>query len=49
MADVLLYIVRLAGVLKVDLDAAVRDKLKANAAKYPVDKAHGSSAKYTDS
>lgn len=48
LADVLLYTVRLASVLKVDLDSAVRDKLKANAVKYPVGKAHGSSAKYTD-
>ncbi len=48
LADVLLYTVRLASVLNVDLDAAVRDKLKANAAKYPVDKAHGSSKKYTE-
>lgn len=48
LADVLLYTVRLANVLKVDLDSAVQDKLKANAAKYPVGKAHGSSAKYTE-
>ena len=48
LADVLLYTVRLAGVLKIDLNAAVTDKLKANAAKYPVDRAHGSSAKYTE-
>lgn len=48
LADVLLYVVRLASVLKVDLDAAVRDKLKANAAKYPVEKSHGNSKKYTD-
>jgi dCTP diphosphatase len=47
LADVLLYTVRLASVLNVDLDSAVRDKLKANAAKYPVGKSHGSSAKYT--
>jgi dCTP diphosphatase len=48
LADVLLYTVRLASVLKVDLDSAVRDKLKANAAKYPVGKSHGSSTKYTE-
>ncbi|MDN0083672.1 nucleotide pyrophosphohydrolase [Crenobacter sp. SG2305] len=35
LADVLLYLVRLAGVLGVDLDHAVRDKLAKNALKYP--------------
>lgn len=35
MADVMMYLVRLAGVLGVDLDAAVRDKLVLNARKYP--------------
>lgn len=46
MADVLMYLVRMASVLGVDLDAAVRDKLVSNAAKYPVDRARGSSKKY---
>lgn len=35
MADVMMYLVRLASVLGVDLDAAVRDKLVSNARKYP--------------
>ena len=35
MADVMMYLVRLASVLGVDLDAAVREKLVANARKYP--------------
>lgn len=35
MADVMMYLVRLASVLGVDLDAAVRDKLVLNARKYP--------------
>lgn len=35
LADVLIYLARLAAVLEVDLDAAVRDKLAANAIKYP--------------
>lgn len=46
MADVLMYLVRMASVLGVDLDAAVREKLASNAAKYPVDRARGSSKKY---
>lgn len=35
LADVLIYLVRLAHVLDVDLNAAVADKLVANARKYP--------------
>lgn len=35
LADVTMYLVRLASVLGVDLDAAVRDKLASNAIKYP--------------
>jgi len=35
LADVALYLVRLASVLGVDLDAAIRDKLVLNAQKYP--------------
>jgi NTP pyrophosphatase (non-canonical NTP hydrolase) len=35
LADVLMYLVRLSTVLGVDLDAAVREKLVANAIKYP--------------
>jgi len=35
LADVLIYFARLAAVLEVDLDAAVRAKLAANAVKYP--------------
>ena len=36
LADVLLYLVRLASVLEVDLNAAVVAKLAKNAKKYPV-------------
>lgn len=35
VADVLLYLMRLAMVLKIDVDAAVRDKIALNAKKYP--------------
>jgi len=35
LADVTIYLVRLASVLGVDLDAAVKDKLAKNAQKYP--------------
>ena len=46
MADVLLYLVRLADRLDVDLAAAARAKILRNAEKYPVEKARGSSRKY---
>ena len=36
LADVLLYLVRLATILKVDLNEAVQDKLARNAIKYPI-------------
>ena len=47
LADVLLYLVRLADVLGVDLNAAAVHKLATNAAKYHVSKARGSNRKYT--
>lgn len=48
LADVLLYLIRLSDKLEVDLDQAARAKLELNAKKYPVEKARGSSKKYTE-
>jgi dCTP diphosphatase len=48
VADVLLYLVRLADKLEIDLLAAASDKIQLNAEKYPVEKARGSSKKYTE-
>ena len=48
LADVLLYVVRAADVLGVDLNAAVADKLQTNAEKYPAAAARGTSRKYTE-
>lgn len=48
MADVLLYLIRLADKLGVDLRAAAREKMKINAEKYPIAKSKGKSKKYTD-
>ena len=48
LADVLLYLVMLADKLDVDLLEAARAKLRKNAEKYPVEKARGSSRKYTE-
>lgn len=44
-ADVLIYLVRLADVLGVDLPAATAAKIRANAARYPADEVRGSAAK----
>lgn len=46
LADVLLYLVRLADKLDVDLAAAGRAKIVRNGEKYPVAQARGSSRKY---
>lgn len=48
VADVLLYLVRLADKLEIDLLAAASDKIQLNSEKYPVEKARGSSKKYTE-
>jgi NTP pyrophosphatase (non-canonical NTP hydrolase) len=48
MADVLLYLVRLADKLDVDLLEAARTKMARNAGKYPVEKSRGSSRKYDE-
>ena len=46
IADVHLYLVRLAGKLDVDIEAACRAKLEKNAEKYPIDQVKGSTKKY---
>ena len=46
LADVLLYLVRLASVLNVDLNDAVTQKIKTNELKYPVTNSLGVSTKY---
>jgi len=48
LADVLIYLVRLADKLDVELLAAARDKIEHNAEKYPIEKARGNAKKYTD-
>lgn len=48
MADVFIYLVRLADVLGVDLAAAAAAKMRLNAEKYPVEKARGIAAKYSE-
>jgi NTP pyrophosphatase (non-canonical NTP hydrolase) len=46
MADVLVYLVRLADKLDVDLMAAVREKMVLNRAKYPAEQVRGDARKY---
>jgi NTP pyrophosphatase (non-canonical NTP hydrolase) len=48
MADVLIYLIRLADKLNIDLLLATRQKVEKNALKYPADKVRGSSRKYSD-
>ena len=45
LADVLIYLVRLADVLEIDLGAATSAKISANAERYPADEVRGSAAK----
>ncbi len=47
LSDVLIYLVRLAEQCEVDLPAAVLDKFKLNAAKYPPGKEGTSKLKYS--
>ena len=48
IADVLLYLTRLADVLGVDAIAAARRKMQINARKYPVARARGNARKYNE-
>ena len=48
MADVLLYLVRLADKLDIDIVRAAKDKMRLNAEKYPADKSRGNSRKSRD-
>jgi len=47
-ADVLLYLLLIAERTGIDLQTAAADKIRANDVKYPVTKARGTAAKYTD-
>lgn len=48
LADVLIYLVRLADQLQIDLMEAATEKIKKNEMKYPADRVRGSSRKYSD-
>jgi len=48
IADIFIYLVRIADKLDIDLYAAAERKIAINACKYPADKVKGSSKKYTE-
>jgi len=48
LADVQIYLLRLADKLGIDLEAAVHAKIEENAQKYPADRVMGSASKYTE-
>jgi NTP pyrophosphatase (non-canonical NTP hydrolase) len=48
MADIYIYLIRLATKLEVDLPQVVEDKIILNEKKYPAEKVKGSSKKYTE-
>jgi dCTP diphosphatase len=48
LADVLLYLLRLADKLDIDLLGAASRKIRINAKKYPPDRARGNAKKYSE-
>jgi dCTP diphosphatase len=48
LADIMIFCLSLADITGVDLPTAIQQKLEKNAAKYPVEKARGSTKKYTE-
>jgi NTP pyrophosphatase (non-canonical NTP hydrolase) len=48
MADVMIYLLRLADKTNIDINKAVLSKIELNADKYPVAKAKGNAKKYTE-
>lgn len=46
VADVMIYLLRLADLLEIDVEQAVADKIRKNAEKYPVNLAYGNAVKY---
>ncbi len=48
LADILIYALLLANKHNLDVEKIISDKLKANAQKYPVEKAKGTAKKYDE-
>ena len=48
LADIMIYCILMADCLDLDISTAIKQKVNENAKKYPIDKARGSSAKYSE-
>jgi len=48
IADIVIYAIRLAAKLDINLSAAITDKIKMNNEKYPADKVRGSAKKHKE-
>ena len=48
LADVLIYCMYMADSLNLDIKEIIRNKMKKNAIKYPVEKSKGNAKKYTE-
>jgi dCTP diphosphatase len=48
LADVMVYLVRLADTLDIDLPAAISEKMQRNREKYPAEKVRGDARKYDE-
>lgn len=46
LADILVYCIHMADACELDMDEIIQEKMKKNNAKYPVEKAKDSAAKY---
>ncbi len=46
LADIILYIIRMADLLDIDLNASIQTKMAINNKKYPVERVKGSAKKY---
>ncbi|RFB12750.1 nucleotide pyrophosphohydrolase [Bacillus sp. HNG] len=48
LADVVIYALLMSSELEINLEQAIKEKIRKNRQKYPVEKSFGSSKKYTD-
>lgn len=46
LADIFIYLIRLATVTNIDLEKAINDKIKVNESKYPINLSKGNAVKY---
>ena len=48
VADVAIYLIRLAQVMNIDLINAIRNKIEVNSLKYPIETSKGNATKYSE-